>query len=75
VSIGLRDGRVLHQDAHGARGYPAHPASDGELAAKFLACSTGGLAPTSAQRALGLLQEIEILKDVRTLTATLRRTS
>jgi len=75
VSIVLRGGRVLHQDAHGARGYPARPASDEELAAKFLACSARGLAPTSAQRALGLLQEIEILEDVRTLTAILRRTS
>ena len=39
VHVRLRDGRVLTQEADGARGYPEQPASDDELDAKFMACA------------------------------------
>ena len=71
VTIMLRDGRVLRQDAHGARGYPEQPASDEELAAKFTACAQRVLDESDTTRALRLLERLETLDDVRTLTRAL----
>jgi 2-methylcitrate dehydratase PrpD len=67
VTISLRDGRVLRQDAHGARGYPERPASGEELRAKFTACARRVLSETEAERALGLLENIEMLEDMQTM--------
>jgi 2-methylcitrate dehydratase PrpD len=66
VAITLRDGRVLTQEADGARGYPARPASDDELDAKFLACARRGIG-TAAERVLARLRDLETLGDVREL--------
>ena len=71
VHIRLRDGRVLTRQANGARGYPAQPASDDELDAKFLACAGRALSGPSAARALDLLRRFETLEDMRTLTGVL----
>jgi 2-methylcitrate dehydratase PrpD len=71
VHIRLRDGRVLTQEAKGARGYPEQPASAAELDAKFLACAGRALTEPAAERALGLLRKIEEIEDVRSLTAAL----
>jgi 2-methylcitrate dehydratase PrpD len=71
VTISLRDGRVLRQHAHGARGYPERPASDEELASKFFACATRTLPYTAAQRALESLRRFETLPCVQTLTDAL----
>ena len=73
VHITLRDGRVLTQEAQGARGYPEQPASDAELDAKFMACACRVLAEPAAERALRLLRSIDELEDVRSLTAALVR--
>jgi 2-methylcitrate dehydratase PrpD len=69
VAVTLRDGRVLRDEAHGARGYPERPASSDELTAKFLSCATRALPEADAHRALELLRAVERLDDVRTLTA------
>ena len=74
VHITLRDGRVLRQDALGARGYPERPATDAELDAKFLACASGALPSAAAERALAAVRRIEALDDIRTLTSTLEKT-
>jgi 2-methylcitrate dehydratase PrpD len=71
VHLTLRDGRVLTQEANGARGYPEQPASDAELDAKFMACAGRALSEPAASRALGLLRGIGDLDDVRLLTAVL----
>ena len=71
VHIRLRDGRVLTQEARGARGYPEHPASDAELDAKFMACARRALSEPAAERALGLLRTFDQIDDVRTLTTCL----
>jgi len=71
VHIRLRDGRVLTQQANGARGYPAQPASDEELAAKFRACAGRALSGAAPARALDLLRRLETLEDMRTLTGVL----
>jgi 2-methylcitrate dehydratase PrpD len=71
VTVRLRDGRVLAREARGARGYPANPASDEDLDAKFVACARRVLTPDASARALELLREIDRLDDVRMLTAAL----
>jgi 2-methylcitrate dehydratase PrpD len=72
VHVRLRDGRTLTQAANGARGYPAQPASEAELAGKFLSCATRAIPASAAERALAMLQRLEHLDDVRTLTEVCR---
>jgi 2-methylcitrate dehydratase PrpD len=71
VTITLTDGRVLRQDANGARGYPQRPASDEELGAKFLGCARRVLPADIAERALDVLRDIEHVTDIRDLTKVL----
>ena len=40
VRVTLKDGRTLTKDAHGARGYPEHPASAADVEKKFLGCAS-----------------------------------
>jgi 2-methylcitrate dehydratase PrpD len=72
VSVALRDGRMLRQDRHGARGYPGNPASEKELHAKFLSCATRALPDSRARQALEVLQRMSELPDVPELTEALR---
>jgi 2-methylcitrate dehydratase PrpD len=58
VTVRLRDGRVLSADANGARGYPDRPASDEELAGKFMSCAGAALSRDRAGAALAALREI-----------------
>jgi 2-methylcitrate dehydratase PrpD len=71
ISITLRDGRVLECDAQGARGYPERPATDEDLAAKFLACASRAMPDAAAARALEQIRAIEQMTSLRALTATL----
>ena len=59
VTVHLRDGRVFTASANGARGYPQRPASDEELATKFLACARRSLPEAQADAALALLRQID----------------
>jgi 2-methylcitrate dehydratase PrpD len=69
VTIRLNDGRVLTAVAKGARGYPERPASDDELAAKFLACARRVFDDLQANRVLASLRDIEGAPDIRTIAA------
>jgi 2-methylcitrate dehydratase PrpD len=69
--VRLKDGRAFMQPANGARGYPAQPATDAELQAKFLACARRTLPEESCAAALEMLRGIEQINDVRRLTAAL----
>jgi 2-methylcitrate dehydratase PrpD len=68
VTVRLRDGRVLSADANGARGYHDRPASDEELATKFLSCAMQAIPEEQAREALAALRGIESVGDLRTLT-------
>jgi 2-methylcitrate dehydratase PrpD len=68
VHVHLRDRRSLTGTANGARGYPANPASDTELDAKFLSCAARTIPASAARQALDLLHGIDTLDDVRKLT-------
>ena len=71
MTVRLRDGRVLTACANGARGYHERPASDDELAAKFLSCARETLSESAAGEALAALRGIETVADVRIVTARL----
>ena len=71
VTVRLKDGRVLIARANGARGYPANPATDDELAAKFLSCAGRAMSDDEAHGALETLRHVEAVKDVREITAAL----
>jgi 2-methylcitrate dehydratase PrpD len=70
VTIHLNDGRVLTQEADGARGYPGR-LTDHDLEAKFRDCARRALAPASIDRAWEGLRAIETIADVRALTPLL----
>jgi hypothetical protein len=70
VRVKLKSGRSLVREAHGARGYPANPASDQELAAKFLDCAGRSLRVDSAGRVLAALAALERLDKVDRLGLT-----
>jgi len=65
VTVRLRDGRVLTASANGARGYHDRPASNDELAAKFMSCATQAMSESRAAAALAALRDIESVADVR----------
>jgi 2-methylcitrate dehydratase PrpD len=67
VTVRLRGGRVVTASADGARGYPARPASENELAAKFAACARRSLPPDAAARAWATLADVDGIADVSTL--------
>jgi 2-methylcitrate dehydratase PrpD len=69
VHVHLRDRRVVSESANGARGYPERPASDEEMAGKFLGCASRSISQASAEQALALLRDFEAIRDVRQLTA------
>jgi len=71
VTVRLRDGRVLTACANGARGYHERPASEAELATKFLSCARETLSESAAGEALAALRGIESIADVRIVTARL----
>jgi 2-methylcitrate dehydratase PrpD len=74
VRVHLADGGTLTGVADGARGYPDNPATDAELAGKFLSCAERTASGPSARQALALLQRLEQLEDVRALTDACRST-
>ena len=69
ITVRLHDGRAFTASANGARGYPERPASDDELAAKFLACAMRALAEPRAHAALTALRDIEQLPSITELMA------
>jgi len=72
VSVRLRDGRVLTASANGARGYAECPASDDELATKFLSCASRVMLETRANAALLSLRAIDTVRDVRAIMSALQ---
>ena len=67
VHVRLKDGRAFAQDAHGARGYPANPATQDQLDAKFLACARTVLSEPAAASLLQRLRGLETMASVTAL--------
>ena len=68
VTLRLRDGRVLERSSSGARGYPARPASDAQLSAKFSECARRVLPASVADEAWAALSAIEKVEQMSVLT-------
>jgi 2-methylcitrate dehydratase PrpD len=71
ILVRLKDGRELEAAVDGARGYPEHPASDEDLAAKFFGCAERAVPRAAAEHAIGMLRGIADLADVRSLSRLL----
>ncbi len=71
VAVRLKNGRTLTREAHGARGYFDRPASDQELATKFLACAARVMHAPHAHHALDAVRRIATAPDVRAITSLL----
>jgi 2-methylcitrate dehydratase PrpD len=74
VTIRLRDGRELRQSADGARGYPARPASEGQLHEKFSECAERVLSSSATEQAWEVLGRIDDLDDMSSLGKLLAAT-
>ena len=71
VTVRLSGGRVLERSSNGARGYPARPASDTQLSAKFSECARRVLPAAVADQAWTMLSAIERVEQMSALTELL----
>jgi 2-methylcitrate dehydratase PrpD len=72
LNLRLQDGRVIHGRADFAKGSPAIPMSYDDVAAKFLDCAAFAHWPSDKAKPLvGMVRDLESLKDIRSLTALL----
>ncbi len=71
VTVRLRDGRTLVEQADGARGYPGR-LTDAELATKFLGCAERSLSRRAARLALQAWRGIDTAPKVTALTVALK---
>ncbi len=73
IGIELADGRIVSGSADFGKGSPANPMSDGEIASKFRECAAwGGLPKADAEKVVGLVFNLEKLKNIGELTRLLR---
>jgi 2-methylcitrate dehydratase PrpD len=72
VEVDLTDGRTLVQPSDERyRGSPAWPFTQAELHERFTDCASPLLSKDRIQQALGQIETVETLKDIRELTRTL----
>ena len=71
VRIGLNDGRVLSRSTGVVRGDAANPVSVDEIQAKFLTLTSVRLGERRAVEVIEAVEKMELLEDVRSLTALL----
>lgn len=72
VEVDLTDGRTLVQPSDERyRGSPAWPFTQAELHERFSDCASPLLSKDRIQQALGQIEAVETLKDIRELTRTL----
>jgi 2-methylcitrate dehydratase PrpD len=71
MEMKLRDGRVLKRRVDYYRGDPMRPLSQDDVATKFRDCAATVLAPDRIETVLGIVRNLEDLKDTSALTALL----
>jgi hypothetical protein len=71
VTVRLSDGRTLGGSPRGASGHPATPLTDAQLHEKFLGCAAGVLGRGNAEAVAGQITQLELVPDIRALTARL----
>jgi 2-methylcitrate dehydratase PrpD len=72
VTIRLKNGQTLVREAQHAKGGPEFPMSEEELRGKFFDCANEALSREAAERALGYIEKLEALGDIRPLCEILR---
>ena len=72
VTIRLKDGRNYAREAQHAKGSPEFPMSETELRGKFTECAHHALNGGAAQKALGMIEELEKVDNLRALADILR---
>lgn len=72
VTIRLKNGQTLSREAQHAKGGPEYPMTEDELKAKFLECGRHAIDEKAAERALGDIEKLETLSDIRPLCDILR---
>ncbi len=71
VTVRTADGRVFTTNVSETRGSPVFPLSDAQLMAKFVDCAMTVVSRDQAERAGQAIMRLEIMEDVRQLTAML----
>jgi 2-methylcitrate dehydratase PrpD len=72
IKVKMKDGRSYDKVYYPPKGSPDNPMSEDELIEKFHDCAAwGGLSKKKAERSIGMLLELEKLKDVGTLLVNL----
>jgi 2-methylcitrate dehydratase PrpD len=70
LKITMKDGRIISGRADFGKGSPSNPMSFDDVAEKFLGCAAFAEWPESkARQVIDLVQKLEVLQDVKTLTA------
>jgi 2-methylcitrate dehydratase PrpD len=72
VTVRLKNGQVLCREAQHAKGGPEFPMTEAELRGKFTECAREALSADAAERALALIEGLEKVDNVRSLTDILR---
>jgi 2-methylcitrate dehydratase PrpD len=72
VTVRLKNGQVLSREAQHAKGGPEFPMTEEELRGKFTECAREALSAEAAERALALIEGLEKVDNVRSLTEILR---
>jgi 2-methylcitrate dehydratase PrpD len=72
VTVRLKNGEVLSREAQHAKGGPEFPMTEAELRGKFTECAREALSAEAADRALALIEGLEKVDNVRSLTEILR---
>jgi 2-methylcitrate dehydratase PrpD len=72
VTVRLKDGKVLTREAQNSKGSREFPMSDAELRGKFTECAREALSAEAADRALAMIEGLEKVENVRSLTEILR---
>ena len=72
VTVRLKNGQTLVREAQHAKGGPEFPMTEAELRGKFTECAREALSAEAADRALALIDGLEKVDNVRSLTDILR---
>lgn len=71
LTVRLRNGRVLAQDASYARGWPERPVSWQDVEDKYRECTAPAYSPAQTDETLAMIRTLETLPSVRELTRAL----
>jgi len=72
VTVRLKNGQSYTREAQHAKGGPEFPMTEAELRGKFTECARETLSADAAERALALIEGLEKVDNVRSLTDILR---